>query len=59
MTFSKGQKVSGKVFGKFIVVKCEIRKSDGIEVVTLNEVSLEGYVSRSKTRLPADCLVAA
>jgi hypothetical protein len=58
MTFTKGQTVRGKVVGKFIVVKCEIRTVDGTEVVTVNQVSPEGLVSKSKLRFPADVLVA-
>jgi hypothetical protein len=58
MTFANGQIVSGKVTGKFVVVKCEIRKTDGIEIVTVRQVSEEGYISNSKMKFPADCLVA-
>ncbi len=58
MTFTKGQKVRGKVFGKFVVVDCKFSKPHGCEVVTLNEVSPEGFVSKSKVKLTADCLAA-
>ena len=58
MNFEKGQVVNGKVTGKFVVVKCEIRKADGIQIVTVNQVSPEGYVSSSKMKFPADVLVA-
>ena len=50
--------MSGKVTGKFVVVKCEIRKTDGMEIVTVKQVSEEGYISNSKMKFPADCLVA-
>jgi hypothetical protein len=58
MTFTKGQTVRGKAFGKFIVVDCKFSKTHGCEVVTLNEVSPEGFVSSRKTKLTADCLIA-
>ena len=58
MTFTKGQVVRGKVAGKFVVVKCETSTVHGVEVVTVNEISPEGFVSKSKMRFPADALVA-
>jgi hypothetical protein len=59
MQFTKGQSVVGKVVGKFIVVKSEFSKVHGCEVVTVNEVSPEGFVSKSKMKFRADLLVAA
>lgn len=58
MKFEKGQVVNGKVTGKFVVVKCETRKADGTVIVTVNQVSPEGFVSNSKMKFPADMLVA-
>ena len=58
MTFTKGQTVRGKVAGKFVVVKCEFSKVHGNEIVTVNQVSPEGLVSRSKMKFPVDVLVA-
>ena len=58
MTFTKGQVVKGKVAGKFIVVKCEMSKIHGSEIVTVNQVSPEGLVSKSKMKFPVEMLVA-
>jgi hypothetical protein len=58
MTFTKGQVVKGKVAGKFIVVKCETSKIHGSEIVTVNQVSPEGLVSKSKMKFPVEMLVA-
>jgi hypothetical protein len=58
MKFTKGQVVVGKVTGKFVVVKCEFSTAHGSEVVTVNEVSPDGNVSKSKMKFPADVLVA-
>lgn len=58
MTFTKGQIVKGKVAGKFVVVKCEFSKVHNSEVVTVNQISSEGLVSRSKMKFPVDVLVA-
>ena len=58
MSFAKGQQVRGVVAGKFVVVKCEVRKVDGIEVVTVRQISPEGFVSSSTMKFPADVLVA-
>ena len=58
MTFTKGQVVCGKVTGKFVVVKCEFSKVHGSEVVTVNQVSPEGWVSKSKMKFPVEMLVA-
>jgi hypothetical protein len=58
MSFTKGQQVRGVVTGKFVVVKCEVRKADGVEVVTVKQVSPEGFVSSSTMKFPADVLVA-
>jgi hypothetical protein len=58
MTFNKGQVVFGKVTGKFVVVKCEFSNVHNCEVVTVNQVSPEGLVSKSKMKFPADSLVA-
>jgi hypothetical protein len=57
MTFANGQIVSGKVTGKFVVVKSELRKADGMEIVTVKQISEEGHVSSSKMKFPADCLI--
>ena len=58
MTFAKGQLVRGTVAGKFIVLKCEMSKVHGFEVATVNQVSEEGFVSKSKMKFPVDTLVA-
>jgi hypothetical protein len=58
MSFTKGQQVRGVVTGKFIVVKCHIRDIDGVEIVTVKQVSPEGFVSSSTMKFPADVLVA-
>jgi hypothetical protein len=58
MKFTKGQLVRGTVSGKFIVVKCEFSQVHGSEVVTVNEVSSEGFVSKSKMKFPAEMLAA-
>lgn len=58
MTFTKGQVVKGKVAGKFVVVKCEFSKAHSSEVVTVNQVSPEGFVSKSKMKFPVEMLVA-
>ena len=59
MTFAKDQVVKGKVCGKFVVVKCEFSELHGSEVVTVREISPEGFIANSKMRFPADMLEAA
>ena len=58
MSFQAGQKVRGKVCGRFVVVKCEMSKS-GFEIATVREVSPCGkFIDNKKMRFPADMLVA-
>lgn len=56
--FNVNQIVRGKVVGRFQVVKVETRKADGVEIVTVREISPEGYVSKSKMKFPAELLAA-
>jgi hypothetical protein len=58
MTFAKNQIVRGVAAGRFVVVSSKIREADSCEVVTVKQISPEGFVSSSTMRLPADCLVA-
>jgi len=45
MSFAKGQQVRGVVTGKFVVVKCEVRKIDGVEVVQLDVLDVKHYLT--------------
>ena len=58
MKFAKNQIVRGVVVGRFVVVSSKIREVDNCEVVTVMEISPEGFFSSSTMRFPADCLVA-
>jgi len=55
--FTKNQTVRGKVSGRFVVVKSEVKPHVG-EVLTVKEISPEGYVSTKTMRFPAEMMIA-
>lgn len=56
--FSKNERVRGVVCGEFVVKSVKKSVIDAGWVVSVNEVSPEGLVSRKTLRFPADVLVS-